>query len=112
MIAEASVTIEELEREIRAANERRYAFRTYIAATDRVLWRLEELNMHGVLQLPAGIVSDIRKALRELPTSYRRVLKVGSVQKALDSIFDMQNLLFRAYGTYSYPDEEEEGEEA
>ena len=97
MIAEASVTIEELEREIRAANERRYAFRTYIAATDRVLWRLEELNMHGVPQLPASVANDIRKALKELPTPYRRMLKVGSVQKALDSVFDMQNELLTVY---------------
>jgi hypothetical protein len=62
-------------------------------ATDRVLWRLEALNLKGVRDLPAGMGQQIRDALAEVPASCLEPLVGGKVQEALDSVFEVQNLL-------------------
>ena len=104
MIADACLSIEELEEEIRAENDRKYAFYRMLHATDRVLWRLEELNRDGVKELPAGLGARIREALAELPTACLEPLVDGSVQETLDGIFDAQERLFR----WRYPDRDDE----
>lgn len=94
-IAAAGVAIEELADEIRRENDRRYAFYRMLHATDRVLWRLEELNRDGITKLPADLAARIRPALAELPESCLEALVGGSVQQVLDSVFEVQERLFR-----------------
>jgi len=52
MIDHTSSRIEQQETALRRQNRRRYAFQRMLEATDRVLWRLEEMNRDGVI--PAG----------------------------------------------------------
>src|SRR2546429_210085 len=66
MIDETNLAIEELEEEIRRENDRRYAFYRMLNATDRVLWRLEELNRDGVQGIPRGMRKRRREPLTEL----------------------------------------------
>lgn len=95
-IHDASLSIEELEQDIRRENERRYAFYRMLHATDRVLWRLEELNLHGVKTLPAGAYARMYAALRELPACALAELRDSpKVQEVLDSVFAAQDALLR-----------------
>ena len=68
-IQAAGRTTAELEEEIRRDNERRYAFYRMLNATDRVLWRLEELNRDGSKTIPADMRMRMRDSLTELPSS-------------------------------------------
>ncbi|MGH7904356.1 MAG: hypothetical protein ACREPA_09585 [Candidatus Dormibacteraceae bacterium] len=101
MIDRTNLTIEEMEEEIRRENERRNAFYTLLHASDRVLWKLEEMNRDGVKQVPGRTRSQIRTTLEPLPAEIRgRFRDTGVVQEMLDSIFEIQEGLFR----WRYPD--------
>jgi hypothetical protein len=111
MIDETNLAIEELEDEIRRDNERRYAFYRMLNATDRVLWRLEELNRDGIKTIPDGMRSRMRGSLTELPNSCVEVFRDSEqVQEVLDSIFEVQERLFRWRDPQRMSDDEEEFE--
>lgn len=96
MIDRTNTNIEELEAETRRDNDRRYAFQRMLQATDKVLWRLEEMNRDGVKVLPKDVRSDIRVALDELPQPCQDLYQdTEKVQDALDSVFDIQERLFK-----------------
>jgi len=86
----------EQETALRRQNRRRYAFQRMLEATDRVLWRLEEMNRDGVKTVPAPVRSELRDAVELMPDHVREPLKdSGQVQDALDSLFEIQERLFR-----------------
>ena len=90
-----SLAIEELEADVQRDNDRRYQFYRMIRATDRVLGALEELNVVGTKVIPPALRPQLRRQLAGLPdeclAAYR---SSGSVQKVLDSVFDVQDRLF------------------
>lgn len=109
MIDETNLAIEELEEEIRRENDRRYAFYRMLNATDRVLWRLEELNRDGVKQIPGDMRVRMRDSLTELPNACLEVFRDSmAVQEVLDSVFEVQERLFRWRDPQRMPDDEEE----
>ena len=96
MIDRTNLHIEELEEDIRRQNERRYAFYRMLNATDRVLWRLEEMNRDGIKTIPEPMRVEIRDTVEELPRPCVAAFKDSErVQETLDSIFDMQECLFK-----------------
>ena len=108
MIDETNLAIEELEEEIRRENDRRYAFYRMLNATDRVLWRLEELNRDGIKVIPGDMRLRMRESLHELPSACMEVLRDSDhVQEVLDSIFEVQERLFRWKDPGHGSDEEE-----
>lgn len=109
MIDETNLAIEELEDEIRRENGRRYAFYRMLNATDRVLWRLEELNRDGVKVIPNEMRSRMRESLTELPNDCFELYRDSeAVQEVLDSVFEVQERLFRWRDPQRTPDEEDE----
>lgn len=109
MIDETNLAIEELEEDIRRQNDRRYAFYRMLSATDRVLWRLEELNRDGIKQIPIDMRGRMKGSLTELPTSCMEVFRDSDhVQEVLDSVFEVQERLFRWRDPQRMPDDEEE----
>ena len=109
MIDETNVAIGELEEQIRRENERRYAFYRMLHATDRVLWRLEEMNRDGEKTIPDDMRERIREALTELPVSCIEVFRDSDhVQEVLDSLFEVQDRLFRWRDPQRVADEEDE----
>lgn len=109
MIDRTNTAIEEMEEEIRRENERRYGFYRNLQATDRVLWRLEELNRDGVKEIPEPEREEFLSALNELPDSCRELYDQGNaVQSVLDSLFDVQQCLFhRRDPRWSYDEDDE-----
>jgi hypothetical protein len=108
MIDQTSTHIEKLETQLRRRNKRRYAFQRMLEATDRVLWRLEEMNRDGVKTIPERVRVELREAFDEMPDSIRDTLRdSGHVQETLDSLFEVQEKLFR----WRYPDWEPESPE-
>ena len=109
MIDETNLTIEQLKDEIRRENSRRYAFQRMLRATDRVLWQLEELNRDGVKTLQPGQRSEIREVLNELPQECLDIYRdTERVQEVLDSVFDVQECLFRnRFPEYGFDEDEE-----
>ena len=98
MIDHTSSRIEQQESALRRQNRRRYAFQRMLEATDRVLWQLEEMNRDGIGHVPDRRQAAIADKLAEMPESLRRLYRAdGSVQSALDSLFDMQQALFKAH---------------
>lgn len=96
MIDRTSATIEDMEAGIARANTRRYAFYTMLHTTDRILWRLEEMNRDGLRKLNAGQRRYIRRVFECLPSDVIRAFRDSDqVQVVLDSIFDMQERLFK-----------------
>ena len=96
MIDETNTKIEEMKESIRRENERRNAFYRMLEATDRVLWRLEEMNRDGVKEVDGGELERMRESLATIPTPARKAFRdSGQVQEALDSLFDVQEALFR-----------------
>ena len=109
MIDEANLAITELEERIRRANDRRYAFYRMLHATDRVLWKLEEMNRDGIKTIPLELREVIREELGEIPLSVATAFRDSEmVQEVLDSIFEMQERLFRWKDPNLDTDEEEE----
>jgi uncharacterized Zn finger protein len=96
MIDHTNLRIEEMEAEIKRENDRRNAFYRMLRATDRVLWRLEEMNRDGLKQIPDQARAEIRDELKEVPGHCREPFHDTSVvQETLDSVFDVQEALFR-----------------
>lgn len=96
MIDQTNTNIEQLEEEIARDNARRYAFHRLLKATDRVLWRLEELNRDGVKSLSDEQRIELRENLGELPRECLEIYQdTERVQDVLDSVFEMQERLFR-----------------
>jgi hypothetical protein len=96
MIDQTNTNIEQLEEEIARGNARRYAFHRMLKATDRVLWRLEEMNRDGVKTISDQQRSELRDNLGELPQECRDIFRdTERVQEVLDSVFEMQERLFR-----------------
>jgi hypothetical protein len=109
MIDETNLAIEELEEEIRRENDRRYAFYRMLNATDKVLWRLEELNRDGMKMIPCDVRMRMRESLTELPAACLEAYRDSeAVQEVLDSLFEVQERLFRWRDPQRAPDEEEE----
>ena len=109
MIDETNLAIEELEEEIRRENDRRYAFYRMLNATDRVLWRLEELNRDGIKQIPGDMRVKMKGSLTELPMSCMECFRESDhVQEVLDSVFEVQERLFRWRDPQRSPEDEEE----
>lgn len=109
MIDETNLTIEQMQDDIDRENSRRYAFQRMLKATDRVLWRLEVLNRDGVKTLDPDQRGEIRDVIAELPQECVSVFRDSDhVQDVLDSVFDMQECLFRhRYPEYGLDEEEE-----
>jgi hypothetical protein len=111
MIDETNVAIGELEEQIRRDNDRRYAFYRMLHATDRVLWRLEEMNRDGDKEIPGDMRERIRETLAELPISCIEVFRdTDHVQEVLDSLFEVQDRLFRWRDPQRVAEEEDEFE--
>jgi hypothetical protein len=109
MIDETNLAIEELEEEIRRENDRRYAFYRMLNATDRVLWRLEELNRDGIKAIPGEMRLRMRESLTELPSSCLEIFRDSDhVQEVLDSVFEVQERLFRWRDPQRLAEDEEE----
>ena len=86
---------------LRRENRRRYTFLRMLRATDRVLWRLEEMNRDGVKTVPKPVRAEIRELVDTMPTQMREPLRdSAAVQDTLDSLFEIQERLFR----WRYPD--------
>ena len=101
MIDHTSSRIEQQQTALRRANRRRYRFQRMLAATDRVLWRLEEMNRDGVRTVPKPVRAELRDVVATLPNHVGEPLRdCGQVQDTLDSLFEVQERLFR----WRYPD--------
>ncbi len=101
MIDHTSTRIEQQESSLRRQNRRRYAFQRMLEATDRVLWQLEEMNRDGVKTVPAPLRTELREVVGTMPSHVREPLRdTGHVQDTLDSLFDVQERLFR----WRFPD--------
>lgn len=101
MIDHTSTRIEQQETALRRQNRRRYAFQRMLEATDRVLWQLEEMNRDGVKTLPRPFRAELREVVGGLPSHVSEPFRDrGQVQDTLDSLFEVQERLFR----WRYPD--------
>jgi hypothetical protein len=104
MIDDTSSRIKEQETALRRQMRRRYAFQKMLEATDRMLWRLEEMNRDGVKNVPAPVRAKLRELVESMPRQVRSSLKdTGHVQDTLDCLFDVQERLFR----WRHPDWED-----
>jgi hypothetical protein len=96
MIDRTNERIGELQQEIERENSRRYAFQRMLRATDQVLWRLEELNRDGVREVPSEFREEVRETVSQLPQNCQDALReTVAVQELLDSVFEVQERLFR-----------------
>jgi len=101
MIDQTSSRIEQQETTLRRQMRRRYAFQRMLEATDRILWRLEEMNRDGVKTLSAQVRAELHDVAETMPNHVREPLRdTGLVQDSLDSLFEVQERLFR----WRYPD--------
>lgn len=104
MIDRTSSHIEEQEGAVRRHNRRRYAFYRMLQATDRALWRLEEMNRDGVKTVPPPVRAELRHLAGGMPDHVREPLQeIGKVQDTLDRVFEVQERLFR----WRYPNWED-----
>ena len=96
MIDNTSSRIEQQVSALRRTNRRRYAFQRMLQATDRLLWRLEEMNRDGVKTVPRRVRAELRGVVDTMPNQIREPLRdTGHVQDTLDSLFEVQERLFR-----------------
>lgn len=114
MIDRTNEKIGELQQEIERENSRRYAFQRMLRSTDRVLWKLEEMNRDGVREAASDVRVEIREAMSELPHECREALRdSASVQELLDSMFEVQERLFRwRHPEFAFEEDESERERA
>lgn len=104
MIDHTSSRIQQQQTALRRHNRRRYAFQRLLEATDRLLWRLEELNRDGVKTVPARVRAELKDAVESMPAHVGEPLRdSGKVQDTLDSLFEVQERLLR----WRYPDWED-----
>jgi len=98
MIDQTSAHIGQATADLRRRKARELKFDRLLLLTDVVLWQLEEMNRDGVAHVPDRRQAAIADKLAEMPESLRRLYRAdGSVQSALDSLFDMQQALFKAH---------------
>ena len=96
MIDHTSSRIEEHQAAVRRANRRRYAFHRMLEATDRLLWRIEEMNRDGVKVVPSRVRTELREVVSTMPQEAQQTLRdTGVVQDTLDCLFAVQEQLFR-----------------
>jgi hypothetical protein len=101
MIDHTSNRIEEQQSATIRHNRRRYAFHRMLKATDRILWRLEEMNRDGVKTVPRRVRTEIQDVMDSMPDEVREPLRdPATVQETLDRLFEIQERLFR----WRYPD--------
>src|SRR5437870_13603368 len=101
MIDHTSSRIEQQQSATRRENRRRYAFQRMLQATDRLLWRLEEMNRDGVKTVPKPVRAEIRKVVDGMPDQVREPLRdTGAGQDMVDRLFGVQGRLVRG----RYPD--------
>ena len=101
MIDQTSTRIEQQHSATIRHNRQRYAFHRMLQATDRVLWRLEELNRDGVKTVSKRVRAEITGVVTEMPEQIREPFRdAGGVQEMLDSLFEIQERLFR----WRFPD--------
>jgi hypothetical protein len=97
MIDQTNVRIGLATAELRRRKAREQKFDRLLRLTDVVLWQLEEMNRDGVASVPQNSQAAIVDKLAAMPESLRRLYRAdGSVQLALDSLFEMQQALFKA----------------
>jgi len=110
MIDQTNTRIEEMEADVKRENERRYAFQRMLRLTDKHLWRLEEMNRDGVKTLPPPVREEIRVTIEQLPDHCKEPFRDSEqVQETLDSVFAVQERLFR-WRHPEFPLAEEEDE--
>ena len=110
MIDQTNTRIEEMEADVRRENDRRYAFQRMLRLTDKHLWRLEEMNRDGVKTIPGPVLEEIRETIGQLPDHCKEPFRDSEqVQETLDSVFEVQERLFR-WRHPEFPLEEEEDE--
>lgn len=101
MIDHTSNRIEEHQAALRRAHRRRYAFHDMLLATDKLLWRIEELNRDGAKVVPKAVRALLRELAATMPREIgESVRDSGGVQDTLDGVFEMQERLFR----WRYPE--------
>src|SRR5256884_374362 len=104
MIDNTSSRIEQQASALRRANRGPYAFQRMLQATDRMRWRLEEMNRDGVKTVPRRVRAELRGVVAAMPNQIREPLRdTGHVQDTLDSLFEVQERLFR----WRHPDWED-----
>jgi hypothetical protein len=97
MIDQTNAHIGQARADLRRRKAREEKFDRLLRLTDVVLWQLEEMNRDGVAHVPDRRQAAIVDRLAEMPESLRRMYCAkGSVQCALDSLFEMQQALFKA----------------
>jgi hypothetical protein len=109
MIDQTNVRIGEATAALRRRKAREQKFDRLLRLTDVVLWQLEEMNRDGLAIVPDRRQAAIVDRLAEMPEPLRRLYCAdGPVQSALDSLFEMQQALFKArHPEYDYGDQEE-----
>lgn len=109
MIDRTNDRIGKLRKEIERENSRRYAFQRMLRSTDRVLWKLEEMNRDGVREVAPDVRAEIKEAVADLPEGCQDVLRDSpAVQELLDSIFEVQERLFKwRHPDFLFEDEDE-----
>jgi hypothetical protein len=109
MIDQTNSRIEEASAELRRRKARALKFDRLLRVTDVVLWQLEEMNRDGLSVVPGRRQEAIFEKLEEVPEPLRQMYCAsGSVQGALDSLFEIQQALFRArHPENDYGDSEE-----
>ena len=97
MIDQTNRRIGQATAELRRRKAREQKFDRLLLLTDVVLWQLEEMNRDGVNHVPDQRQAAIADKLAEMPEPLRRLYVAnGSVQSALDSLFEIQQALFKA----------------
>src|SRR5438128_11845664 len=92
MIDHTNSRIEQQERVLRREKRRRYAFQRMLRATDRVLWRLEEMNRDGVRTVPKRVRVEIREVVETMPIQVAEPLRdSGTAQDIPDGLFEVQD---------------------
>jgi hypothetical protein len=109
MIDRTNETIQSMREKVRREQERRYAFQRMLRATDLVLWRLEEMNRDGDRRIPEDFRAEIREVIATLPPQCAELFDDSEqVQATLDSIFAVQECLFRwRFPEWAHDDEDD-----
>ncbi len=109
MIDQTNARIGQATAELRRRKARAVKFDRLLRLTDVVLWQLEEMNRDGLSVVPDRRQEAISERLEAMPEPLRQMYcGSGSVQGALDSLFEIQQALFKArHPDNDYSDAEE-----
>ena len=103
----ATDEIQQALHEFEERRSRQLRFRRQLAATDQVLDLLEKMNLNGVQYLGGSAARRIERTLSELPPQLRLAVNPRTrVQRTLDSVFEIQEALFRNLRRRRMPEEE------